>query len=235
MHPRIIPAAPRPCRPHVLRHFRTRPRLLMGIAAGAAVGLLAEAAAPARWTWTTPLLIGWNAGVWLYLLSTWQMMRRASHERLRDIAAAHAEGATAVTCTAVVAVVVTLAAIALELAGFHAAGGSAAPRVALTIATLFGSWLLLGTLFALAYASLFYRKRHQPGQGLGFPGQAEDDPPHYGDFLYFSFTIAATSQTSDVTVVDRAIRRWVLAQGVLAFMFNTVLLALAINTAAGLF
>lgn len=227
MHAPIIPA--------VLRHFRTRPRLLMGIAVGVAVGLLAEAAAPARWTWTTPLLIGWNAGVWLYLLSTWQMMRRASHERMRKVAAAHAEGALAVTATAVIAVMVTLAAIGLELAGSHAGGGSAAPRVVLTIATLFGSWLLLGTLFALAYGSLFYRERHRPGQGLGFPGGARDDPPHYGDFLYFSFTIAATSQTSDVTVVDREIRRWVLAQGVLAFMFNTVLLALAINTAAGLF
>lgn len=227
MHAPIIPA--------VLRHFRTRPRLLMGIAVGVAVGLLAEAAAPARWTWTTPLLIGWNAGVWLYLLSTWQMMRRASHEHMRKVAAAHAEGALAVTATAVIAVVVTLAAIGLELAGSHAGGGSAAPRVVLTIATLFGSWLLLGTLSALAYGSLFYRERHRPGQGLGFPGGARDDPPHYGDFLYFSFTIAATSQTSDVTVVDREIRRWVLAQGVLAFMFNTVLLALAINTAAGLF
>lgn len=233
MHAPIIPA--------VLRHFRTRPRLLIGIAVGLAVGLLSAWLGPRAWRWTTPVLIGWNAGVWLYLLSTWRMMQRASHERLRDIAAAHAEGALSVMTTAVVAVVVTLAAIALELAGSHG-NASAAPRVALTLSTLFGSWLLLATLFALAYASLFYRERHRPGRGLGFPGdddekdgQEDDDPPHYGDFLYFSFTIAATSQTSDVTVVDREIRRWVLAQGVLAFMFNTVLLALAINTAAGLF
>lgn len=223
----------------LLRPFRTRPRLLICLVIALAAGFLCDVVGGGRLSWTTQVLIGWNTGVWLYLASTGLMMRRASHERMRDIAAAHAESAFAVVATAVVAVVVTLAAIALELAGAPKGEASAAPRVALTLSTLFGSWLLLATLFALAYASLFYRDRSRPGRGLGFPGEPEEgedeDPPHYGDFLYFSFTIAATSQTSDVTVSDRQIRRWVLGQGVLAFMFNTVLLALAINTAAGLF
>ena len=43
-----------------------------------------------------------------------------------------------------------------------------------------------------------------------------------------------TCQTSDVQINRRGIRRLCLAQGVLAFFFNTVILALSINIAAGL-
>ena len=68
--------------------------------------------------------------------------------------------------------------------------------------------------------------------GLEFPG--DDGPPDYGDFLYFSITVAATSQTSDVSVSSRAMRRLVLAQALLAFVFNTGVLALTINILAGL-
>lgn len=216
----------------MLHHLRSHPRLLIGAAVGTAVGWLV----PGDMHLPTRLLIGWNAGVWLYLASTWTMMARATHERLRSTAIAHAEGAPAVMSATVCAVVVTLAAIVLELSGARGGGsGVAWPHVALTLITLFGSWLLLGTLFALSYASLYYRHPTEPGKGLNFPGTSEADPPTYGDFMYFSFTVAATSQTSDVSVDERHTRRWVLAHAVLSFLFNTVLLALAINTAAGLF
>ena len=52
--------------------------------------------------------------------------------------------------------------------------------------------------------------------------------------MYFAFTLAATSQTSDVAVSSRRVRRWVFVQTVLSFIFNTMLLALAINAAGGL-
>ncbi|MEF7613350.1 DUF1345 domain-containing protein [Aquincola sp. MAHUQ-54] len=215
----------------MLRHLRAHPRLLIGIALGSAAGWLL----PSTWNGSTRTLAGWNAGTWFYLASTWLMMLRSTHDRLRNLAVAHAEGAPAVMSAAVCAVVFTLAAIVLELSRTRQGADPAWPHVALTLVTLLGSWLLLATLFALSYASLYYRHRHRPGHGLHFPGTSERDPPTYGDFLYFSFTLAATSQTSDVAVLDRNIRRWVLAQAVLSFLFNTVLLALAINTAAGLF
>lgn len=67
---------------------------------------------------------------------------------------------------------------------------------------------------------------------MQFPG--DDGPPDYGDFLYFSITLAATAQTSDVAISSRAMRRLVLVQTLLAFAFNTGVLALAINILAGL-
>ena len=54
------------------------------------------------------------------------------------------------------------------------------------------------------------------------------------DFLYFSFTIGAAAQTSDVSVTSSRMRRIVLVQTVLSFLFNTTVLALAINVAAGM-
>ena len=59
--------------------------------------------------------------------------------------------------------------------------------------------------------------------------------PDHTDFLYFSFTIAVTAQTSDVGVTTRPMRRLVLAQSVLSFVFNTTILAFSINAAASFF
>jgi uncharacterized membrane protein len=71
-------------------------------------------------------------------------------------------------------------------------------------------------------------RRHQ-AHSLGFsPVRA----PDYWDFLYFAFVIGMTSQASDVTVKSKTLRRTVTAHGLISFIFNVALLALAINLAA---
>jgi uncharacterized membrane protein len=42
------------------------------------------------------------------------------------------------------------------------------------------------------------------------------------------------SQTSDVVITRRAMRHWVTGQAILSFAFNTMVLALGVNIAAGL-
>ena len=59
--------------------------------------------------------------------------------------------------------------------------------------------------------------------------------PDYWDFHYFSFTISVAVQTSDVGVATRELRRIVLAQSLIGFLFNTAILGFSINIAAGLF
>ena len=95
------------------------------------------------------------------------------------------------------------------------------------------SWLLLPTLFTLNYATLYHRD--EAGAGLRFPDAASDFKPHYADFLYFSFTIAVALQTADVAITNKPMRLLVLTQSVLSFIFNTTVLALLVNIAAGLF
>jgi uncharacterized membrane protein len=211
-------------------HIRTRPRLFICTAIGTAVALLAPGIDHA----VTRSLLGWNVGVWLFLALIAFMMLRADHDRLRRAAIAQSEGAGAVLALVIVAAVASIVAIVIELAAAKGPGAQhALSHVLFALATVIGSWLLLPSLFALNYASLYYRTHHDGG--LKFPDQDEAFKPGYADFLYFSFTIAVASQTSDVSITNRPMRRLVLLQSVLSFMFNTTILAFTINIAAGLF
>jgi uncharacterized membrane protein len=212
----------------LLRLLRARKLMVASLAVGIATAL----AWPADPGPVTRGLIGWNVGVWLYLALVAHMMARADHGRIRRFAAAHAEGARVVLLVVVIAVIMSLAAIALELsAAKGGAGRTALPHVLFAMSTVAGSWVLVPTLFTLNYASLYYLPG---GHGLTFPGAAADFQPDYADFAYFAFTIAVAAQTSDVTVTTRPMRRLVLVQSVLSFAFNTTVLALAVNLAAGL-
>jgi uncharacterized membrane protein len=209
--------------------LQTRPRMAIALA----VGVAAAVAMPSNLDLLTRVLIGWNVGVWLFLVSAGWMMLRADHDRLREHAIAQADGAAAVLGVVIVAAVFSLVAIVFELS--QAKGPNAhhaIPHVALALVTVSGSWLLLPTLFAMNYASLHHTR--EDGDGLRFP-DGEDFKPDYGDFLYFSFTIAVASQTADVAIIDRPMRRLVLLHSVLSFVFNTTILAFTINIAASLF
>lgn len=201
----------------------------------AAIGLAVGSAIPAG-SAVTRSLIGWNAGVWLYLMLIAASMYRSDHGSMRRAALAHAEGAITVSVMVVLASLASFAAIVLELAASKAAGTPAAwPQVTLTLLTVTGSWLLLPTLYTLNYATLYYRVNE--GKGLAFPGPdaAFRSRPHYVDFLYFSFTIAVALQTADVAITDKTMRLVVLSQSLLSFVFNTTVLAFMINIASGLF
>jgi uncharacterized membrane protein len=178
-------------------------------------------------------LVGWNTGAWVYLLLIWWMMARAG-DKVRDFADREDESAVLVLITVTIAAIASLAAIILELATAKGASGGSvgtAGHVVLTSLTLIGSWLLVPTIFTLHYARLWFGDDASP-RALQFP----DHPitPDYWDFAYFSFTIAVASQTSDVTVASKRMRRVALAQSLLSFFFNLAVLGLSINIAAGL-
>src|SRR4051794_27207268 len=100
------------------------------------------------------------------------------------------------------------------------------------------SWALVHTVFGLRYAHTYYGDPDGPtgprphAGGLEFPG---DRDPDYMDFAYFSFTIGMTFQVSDVVITSRDFRQLVLLHGMLSFGFNTVILALTLNTVSALF
>ena len=78
---------------------------------------------------------------------------------------------------------------------------------------------------------MFYLPPEDP-RPLQFP----DDPPEpdYWDFAYFAFTIAVACQTADVSLRSHSMRKTVLAQSVLSFLFNASILGLSVNVAASL-
>nr|WP_314541277.1 DUF1345 domain-containing protein [uncultured Massilia sp.] len=213
-----------------LRFVRARPHLVSGIAFGAAVGLLLPGGHP--WLWRA--LVGWNSGVWAYLLTMAWMMARADHHKVRAVAARQDERAGAVLLVMIAGAISSLYAIVTELARMgKLPPGEAALHYAFTVLTLIGSWLLVGMLFALHYGHLYYCGEDDNEDGeppLRFPDKVLE--PNYWDFLYFSFTISVAVQTSDVTIISRRMRKLVLGHSVLAFFFNLVILGLSINIAA---
>lgn len=214
---------------HTIRQFvRTRPRLATAIGAGAVVGL----ALPLHWSPVTRALVGWNVTVWFYLCLMGWLMMRASHARVRAIAEQEDRGAIVILAAMSIAAIVSFAAIILELSTVKNLSLShRLAHYAFTGATVFGSWCLVATLFTFHYARTFYRSPIER-RVLSFPDNEEN--PDYWDFLYFSFTIAVAAQTSDVTVRSRSMRKTVLAQSILSFLFNVAILGLSINIAASL-
>ena len=87
-------------------------------------------------------------------------------------------------------------------------------------------------IFAIHYTHIFYGD--EDGEQRGGLKFAEEDEPDFWDFVYFTTSIGATAQTSDTMVTTHRMRRIVTAQAVYSFFFNTAVLALAINIAAGL-
>ena len=214
---------------HAIHQFaRTRPRLATAIVAGAAVGLVL----PLQGNPVARALIGWNVTVWFYLCLMGWLMMRASHARVRAIAEQEDKGAVVILAVMSMAAIVSFAAIILELSSVK--NLSLSHRLAhyvFTGATVFGSWCLVATLFTFHYARVFYRSPIGR-RALCFPDN--EGNPDYWDFLYFSFTIAVAAQTSDISVRSRSMRKTVLAQSILSFLFNVAILGLSINIAASL-
>jgi len=97
----------------------------------------------------------------------------------------------------------------------------------LVIATLVIAWLFANLVYTFHYTHLAYRMDKKAGDsGINFPGTKT---PVYWDFVYFAFTIGMTFQTSDVTISDAHIRRFVTFHAFAAFIFNIGVLAFTIN------
>lgn len=208
-----------------LRALARRPRLLVAVAAGAVAGILLPAGP------TTRLLVGWDCGILVHLVLVAAMMARADEEDLQRRAAREDAGAPLVLAFFALAALASLGAIAVELRNLRAGGGALAlGNGVLAGATILLSWLFAHTMFAIHYAHDYYAGELDR-KGLRFPGRT---PPDYWDFLYFSFNLGAAAQTSDVQVESPRMRRFVLAHTVVSFLFNTAVLALAINIGASL-
>lgn len=211
-------------------HLRAHPHIVVSAVLGTVAAL-----APVGVEGTLARgLMGWNVGAWFYLAWTGWTMLHSDEAHLKRVALAQAEGAMTVLAIVALGALASFGAIFMELAAAKAAGPrNAWPHVLFTLSTVVASWLLVPTLFSLNYASLYHASPGDDG-GLKFPEADRNFEPDYGDFLYFSFTIAVASQTSDVTISSRPMRRLVLLQSVLSFVFNTTILAFTINIAASL-
>jgi uncharacterized membrane protein len=105
-------------------------------------------------------------------------------------------------------------------------------RVSLFFAALFTAWLELHIGFALYYAKVYYSLNRTPSasggspQGFIFPGT---DEPLFSDFLYVAYVVALTFAMSDVDLEDGLIRRVVLSQALISFLFYSTIFSVITN------
>lgn len=219
--------------PLPIRFVQLHNKLLLAAAIGIAVSLLL----PRDFKAPACILIGWDAALVIYLVWTYTMMARAKVAHIRQRAAEDDEGAGFILLLSIASTAASFVAIAFALGGIKSGQnavmpGGIAAHVMLAITTILLSWAFVHTIFTFHYAHEFYSDRRD-GKigGLEFPHDAE---PDYRDFLYFSLVIGMTSQTSDVDICSKVIRRMAAIHGVLSFFFNLTVLALTVNMVSSL-
>ena len=208
------------------RQLLAHARIIIALAVGIIVWFVARNFLP-----VTRFLIAWNAGVWLFLALALRMMAAASITDLKKRAGLEEEGRIATLVIVTTATTVALVALGLELSDAMQNQTQDKPlRIIIALAAIFGSWFFVNFTFALHYAHEVYRTKLSI-KSLGFPNEKQ---PDYWDFLYFALVLGTTFQTSDVEIRSRILRRTAMVQGLVAFLFNTAIIALTVSVASQL-
>lgn len=227
--------------PHRDLHPLARLRAWHRLSLAAFAGLLTAQLAPFP-LWEARLLAAWTTGATLYLIVVWWGIGRLDAGQTRLRASSYDPGTAALYAAIVSACWVSLAGVLLVADAARTLAGAARwGHIGLALSSLAVTWLLVQSIFALRYARRYYRPRETrqaasnvacpPTEGgLVFPG---GEAPAYADFAYFSAVIGMTAQVADVGIASAAMRRLVLAHGLVAFAFNLLVLGLVINLLSG--
>ncbi len=184
--------------------------------------------------------LAWCAGGAAYLVMTFRTMYGCGSDRIRTRAARQDDSGIVILVLVLTAMFSSFAAIfGLLGAAKGASNEGKLLFVGLAASTIVISWLVTQVAFTLHYAHEFYapaRSSEKPSgagalQALTFPG---DSAPDYWDFFYFATSFGAASQTSDVLINSKSLRRLTTLHAIVSFFFNTMVLALTINLAASL-
>jgi uncharacterized membrane protein len=90
------------------------------------------------------------------------------------------------------------------------------------------AWAILHFGYAERYARTYYADAAE--RPLAFPNT---DTPTFVEFAYFSFTLGTTFSVSDVETRTSAIRSQILAHSILAFIYNTATIGIAVSVITG--
>lgn len=178
-----------------------------------------------------PLAIigGWDSAALCLLAGTWWIITHGDAEDARERAGAEDPGRRMLLLLSLGSSLMSFFAAAILIGQMEEDDTLRELSVAICLAAPALAWLLTHSVYALHYAHLYYASGEK-GSGLSFPG--DEDPDDF-DFAYFSFTVGMCFQTSDVSVTSKRLRRSVLYHSLLAFVFNTGVIALALNLALG--
>ncbi len=210
--------------PRALSHWR----LAVALAIGIVVWITANYFGAPR---GARLLLAWDSAALVYLLTMWTLFIRSDEAELKSRAALYDEGVPVLMLIVLAAIAASLGAVVdAMIVVKDAPSGARALIIGSAGATLILSWLVLQTVFVLHYAHRYFGAGKDKG-GIQFPGE---QPTSYLDFAYLAFSIGATFQVSDNSILTAKLRRLVTAHAAAAYFYNTAVLALGINIMASL-
>ena len=173
---------------------------------------------------------GFDGAVVVFLASIWPLLGDIGAAKMRVHASDNDANRALVL---VITIVISLAVFAAIAGDLPKAKKGDITAMATLIGTMFLAWAYANTVFALHYAHAFYSEAPKEGGdvgGLDFPGTKE---PDYWDFLYLSFTLGMSFGSPDVNVTRGAVRRIVVAQSFVMFIYNIGVVAFIINALGG--
>ncbi len=183
-----------------------------------------------RLDWGRGTMAAFDAAAAVFLIAILPLLRKGDAKSMRRSAQDNDANRTGLLVITGVTMVVILVSVAKEL---QAKDQHDMWSIALVIATLILSWLFSNIIYALHYAHLFYSDCDGDGKDRGGLDIPDCPEPDYWDFIYFSFTLGMTFQTSDIDISSRTMRLVSLGQCLAAFVFNLGILAFTINTIGG--
>jgi uncharacterized membrane protein len=202
------------------------PRFILFVVLLVAIGIGAGFYA----NWLSGIMIGFDVAAFVFLVSCAPLLFDANAEAMRRHSAQNDANRVVLLAVTVTVTLVVLVTVGAELLQSEAPPPGA---IALIVATLALAWLFSNIVYALHYAHMFYREdKDKAGDsgGIDMPGAKE---PDYWDFVYFSFTLGMTFQTSDTAITSGSYRRVAIFHCLAAFIFNIGVLAFTINVLGG--
>jgi uncharacterized membrane protein len=200
-------------------------RVIAGAAGGCAAAAIALAYGA---SWSVAALCASDIAALVFIAWVWLSVGRADAAATARIARAEDASRVAAESVLLGAGAASLVAVGFTLSQ---AGAATAPdRGLLTVLAVVSvalAWTSVHTVHVLRYARLYYS---QPEGGVDFGGQA----PDYTDFAYLALTIGMTFQVSDTDLTAKRVRRVALHHALLSYLFGTVILAITVNSVAGL-
>ena len=202
-----------------------RQRLIIGGLIGVGVGAIvsttpAKAIAP---------LAGWDAAGIFFVASILLSVLRFDSTDAKTHATAENPGRATADILLLVASIASIVGVVMLI--FQASTIEEPLKsiyIAAALATIIVSWFVIHTTFMLTYAREYYG---QPEGGIEFNSK---EKPTYYDFAYLAFTVGMTFQVSDTVITSPNVRRIVLRQALLSYLFGTLIIAATINFLAGL-
>lgn len=196
---------------------------LVAIVAGVMVFFLL----PRTFDSTLRALAAWDLAVLVLVAEGWVIIVSTDAEEMRERATTEDPGKAAIFAISFGASAISLGLAVLVIGTSNLVDRNDTwLRTALGMGAILGAWLLLHTAYTLHYARLYYAAGPTCG-GINFT-----EPPDAFDFAYLAFGVGMTFQVAEIVPTNRAMRRAVLRHELIAFAYNTAILAMVVNIIA---